>query len=194
MFSRLFPYLQVYKMHILLKGVMPHIFLPLLPLEGKSFSLSVVRDPSSKLQPDCMQALFIPICSKASTVSWIKWHFFPVFSIMVILKQSSLSAFPLLWKTTSSGFHSLDQVSLYPWINSVTFHWIGDALKASLILWRTNEKNISQCLPQMPHHFSKCICLFLCLHHPARQSFGSMSVHTPSLTGKFLAHARNSCY
>lgn len=176
-FQSLLPCLQVHKMHILLKGVMPHIYLPLFPLEGKWFSVSVVRDLVSKLQLDCKQVLFIPICSKANTGFWIKWHFCPVFSIMVMLKQSSLSAFPLLWKTTSSGFHSLDQVSLYPWINLVTFHWIGDALKASLILWRRNEKNISQCLPEMPHQFSKWICLFPCLHHPAGQSFGRVFVH-----------------
>lgn len=193
MFSRLFPYLQVHKIHILLKGIMPHIFLPLLPLEENQFSVSVVRDLSSKLQPDCVPALFIPICSKASTVFWIKLHFFPVFSIMVMLKQSSFSAFSLLWKTTSSGFHSLDQVSLYPWINLVTFHWIGDALKASLILWRRNGKkyfsvptrNASPILQtHLPFSMSASPC----------QSVIWQCVSTPSLTEKFLAHARNSCY
>lgn len=122
--------------YILLRGIMPPIFLPLLPLEEKQFSVSVVREPPSKLHPKCIQVLFIPICSNASTSFWIKWLFFPVFSIMVMLKQSSLSAFPLLWKTSSSGFLSLDQVSLYPWISLVTFHWTGDALKASLIWCR----------------------------------------------------------
>lgn len=118
--------------YILLRGIMPHIFLPLLPLEENQFSGSVVREPPSKLPPKCIQVLFIPIFSNASTVFWIKW-LFPVFSIMIMLKQSSLSAFPLLRKTSSSGFLSLDQVSLYPWISLVTFHWTGDALKASLI-------------------------------------------------------------
>lgn len=61
-FYAVFPYLQEHKTLVLLKGIMPHIFLPLLPLGGKWFSVSVVRDPSSKLQPGCMQALFIPIC------------------------------------------------------------------------------------------------------------------------------------
>lgn len=177
-------------MHTLLKRITPHIFLPSLSLEGKWCSVSVVRDPSTKLQPDCMQALFIPICSKASTIFWIKWHFFPVFSIMVMLKQSSFSAFPLLWKTTSSGFHSLDQVSLYPWINLVTFHWIGDALKASLMLWRRKYFSAStrNALPVLQMHLPFSMSASPC------RSVIWQCVHAPSPTDKFLARARNSCY
>ena len=139
----------------------------------------------------------------ASTIFWIKCLFFPVFSIMVMLKQSSLSAFCLLWKTSSSGFLSLDQVSLHPWISLVTFHWTGDALKASLIHCRViaavvltrpwNSKNISQSLPEMPHQTHSPIafaffhgCVALPVSHLATCSHTQSNWGVPGSWQKFL--------
>lgn len=54
--------------YVLLRGIVPHTILPLVPVEEKQFSVSLVREPSSKLQPKCIHVLFIPICSNASTI------------------------------------------------------------------------------------------------------------------------------
>lgn len=182
---------------------MPHIFLPSLPLEEKQFSFSMVRELPPKLQPKCIQVLLIPICSNASTVFWVKW-FLSVFSIMVMLKQSSLSSFPLLWKTSSSGFLSLDQVSLYPWISLVTFHWTGDALKASLIWGRVIPAVVltRQGLKRAKVFHSlyqKCLTrpilqLLLPFSMAASHCWSDIwqCISTPSLTDEFLAHGRNS--
>lgn len=121
----------------------------------------------------------------------MKWLFFPVFSIMVMLKQSSLSAFSLLWKTSSSGFLSLDQVSLYPWISSVTFHCTGDAWKTSLIwcsysccealqrqqYFSFSTRNASQAHPPIAFAFFHG-CITLPVSH--------LATHTPSLTSSWL--------
>lgn len=124
---------------------------------------------------------------------------------MVVLKQSSLSVFTLLWKTNSLSFLLLDQVSLHPWISSVTFHCTGDTLAVSLI-WCSvppaavlakpyNGNNISQFLPEMPHQIHPPIMFaFFSMATSHCQSVIWQRINTPTLTDELLACGRNSCY
>lgn len=160
--------------------------MPLLPLEEKLFSVSMSREPLSKLQQKCMQVLFISICSNASIAFWIKQLFLPVFfpswlcwnraasqpslcyGKQALLVSCHLISFPctlnqcshlLLNWGCSENF--VDPVQTYSYCH------LNEALKQQKY-FSVSTRNAS------PDPFSSCIYLFPWPHHSPDQSFGSV--------------------
>lgn len=182
---------------------MPHNLFALVTYGGRAVFCfsgeSRLLNHSQNLSKSCLYQ-FVLMPAPSSKLNGPYSMFFPWLYWNRAASQPSL-----LWKTSSLSFLSLDQVSLHPWISSVTFHCTGDALAVSLIRCSVppaavlakpySGNNISQSLPEMPHQIHPPITFaFFSMAAPHCQAAIWQRINTPTLTDELLACGRSSCY